>query len=92
MQQQDVKPGNPRGPRRDVEFGAFAERPDGTEAVVTISNLSYDGCQLMSGENFRTGERVKLNLPQLGHIVAEIRWSVDRNSGALFIVDEHLAA
>lgn len=92
MQQQDVKLANPRRPRRNVEFGAFAERPDGTESVLTLSNLSYDGCQLISAENFRIGERVKLNLPQLGRIVAEIRWSVDRSSGALFILDEDISA
>lgn len=92
MQQQDVKSCNCRGPRRYVQFGAFAERRDGSEAVVTVSNLSYDGCQLVSAENFRIGERVKLNLPQLGQIVADIRCSVDRSSGALFILDEDISA
>lgn len=88
MQQQDVKLENPRSPRRKVEFGAFAERPDGTEAVLTVSNLSYDGCEVVSAERFRIGERVKLNLPRLGRISAEIRWSAEGRAGALFIVDE----
>lgn len=92
MQQQDVKLANPRRPRRNVEFGAFAEHADGTESVLTLSNLSYDGCQLISAENFRIGERVKLNLPRRGQILAEIRWSAEGKAGALFVLDEESPA
>lgn len=88
MNQRELESLNRRGPRRDVEFGAFAERPDGSEAVLTVSNLSYDGCQLRSEENFLTGERLKLNLPRLGQILAEIRWSAEGKAGASFIVGE----
>lgn len=88
MQQQNVDLGKPRRPRRKVEFGAFAERPDGTQALLTLSNLSYDGCEVVSAESLRVGERIKLNLPRLGQIFAEIRWSAEGRAGALFIVDD----
>lgn len=74
-----------RRQRRDVEFGAFAERPDGSTAIVTVSNLSYDGCQLRSELSFRKGEALKLNLPRLGEIRAEVRWSEEGKAGAEFI-------
>ena len=88
MDKQDLQSLNPRGSRRDVEFGAFAERSDGQVAALTVSNLSYDGCQLRSEEQFRPGEIVKLNLPRLGQVVAEIRWSGRGKTGATFITDE----
>lgn len=72
-------------PRRRVEFEAFAERSDGTEAILTIWNLSYEGCELRSNVNFHAGERLKLNLPRVRQIVAEIRWSAGGKAGAKFI-------
>lgn len=75
------------GPRRAVEFGAFAARADGSESVLTISNLSYDGCQLRSDEDFQIGERLKLKLPRRGQILAEVRWSAEGKAGATFILD-----
>lgn len=88
MKERKLESLNRRAPRRVVEFGAFAERPDGSEAVLTVANLSYEGCQLNSGENFLTGERVKLNLPRRGEILAEIRWSAEGKAGANFIVND----
>lgn len=88
MKQRNVRSLSPRAPRRDVEFGAFAARTDGSEALITVSNLSYDGCQLRTHDLFRSGEKVKLNLPRFGHIGAEIRWTAEGKAGARFIVEE----
>ena len=88
MSEKSHYPSTRSGPRRDVEFGAFAERADGRQAVLTVSNLSYDGCQLRSEENFQIGERLKLNLPRRGQIFAEIRWTAQAKAGVTFIVDE----
>ena len=88
MSQRNLDPSNRNGPRRDVEFGAFAERADGSEAVLTVSNLSYDGCQIRSEENFQIGERLKLNLPRRGQIFAEIRWAAQGKAGTAFVLDE----
>ncbi len=87
MSQPNLDLSSRSGPRRDVEFGAFAERVDGSEAVLTVSNLSYDGCQLRSEENFQIGERLKLNLPRRGQILAEIRWAAQGKAGANFVLD-----
>lgn len=74
-----------RNPRRAVEFGAFAMRVDGSETLITVSNLSYDGCQLRCPAGFEAGEKLKLILPRLGEICAEIRWSAEGSAGARFI-------
>lgn len=88
MSQANLRPSIRGGPRRNVEFGAFARRADGSEAVLTVSNLSYDGCQLRSDVGFQIGERLKLNLPRRGEIWAEIRWATQTNAGAAFILHE----
>lgn len=88
MKQRNVRSLSARAPRRDVEFGAVAARTDGSELLITVSNLSYEGCQLRTGSRFRSGEKVKLNLPRLGHIQAEIRWASESKAGARFIVEE----
>lgn len=88
MEFENLRSFDDRAPRRDVEFGAFAARIDGSETLITVSNLSYEGCLLRSGDSFRNGEQVKLNLPRLGQIQAEIRWSAGDRAGARFIVDE----
>lgn len=84
----DFDPSDRAGQRRDVELGAFAERADGSEVALTVSNISYDGCQLTSDENFQIGESLKLNLPSRGQILAEIRWTAEGKAGASFIGDD----
>lgn len=88
MSQRNLDPSDRSGPRRDVEFGAFAKRADGSEAVLTVCNLSYDGCQIRSEENFQIGERLELNLPRRGQILVEIRWTAQGKAGATFIGDQ----
>ena len=82
---------NIRAPRRNVELGALALRINGTQALITVSNLSYDGCELRSRDKFRNGEKLRLNLPRLGQIEAEIRWCNGGKAGARFLLDEALS-
>jgi hypothetical protein len=82
-----LDPSDRNGPRREVEFGAFAERADGSEAVLTVSNISYDGCEIRSEESFQISERLKLRLPRRGQILAEIRWTAQGKAGAAFVLE-----
>jgi hypothetical protein len=64
-------------------------RDDGSATEVRISDISYDGCQLETDIPFAIGETVTLNLPQMGEVKAQIRWtSLDGRSGARFLIDE----
>jgi PilZ domain len=77
-----------RGARRPVRLTAQAHWPDGTAASVTVSNLSYEGCQLTSLHQFVHGETVALSLPGRGVIHAQIRWVRNRKAGVRFLTGD----
>lgn len=52
---------------------------------VTVSNLSYSGCQLRSGDEFETGEIVELRIIKRGAVSAEIRWADRGRAGVRFL-------
>jgi len=55
------------------------------DADIIVSDLSYEGCGIESGETFEPGERVELRIPGLGGAEAEIRWSAEGKAGAKFV-------
>jgi hypothetical protein len=77
-----------RGTRRPVTLAAHAHWSDGSSAPVTVSNLSYDGCQLTSLHQFAQGETVALSLPGRGVIHAQIRWIRNRKAGVRFLTGD----
>jgi len=77
-----------RETRRPVALAAHAHWPDGSSAQVTVSNLSYDGCQLTSLRAFVNGETIALSLPGRGVIHAQIRWVRNRKAGVRFLTGD----
>lgn len=76
-----------RNSRRHVSLATLIHRGDGSQACAYVSNLSYDGCELTCDELFLLDERIKLAVPNLGSIRAEIRWVRPdvRTAGARFV-------
>ena len=79
---------NRSGGRRDVDFAALIDRTDGSRHCGRITNLSYDGCQIVADARLAVGEKVLLLVPAFGEIRAEVRWVTDDSAGALFLTDQ----
>ena len=77
--------------RRSVDLVGLAFRGDGSRSVVSISDISFEGCRLTGGE-FEMKEGIRLVIPERGEMGARVRWASKGKSGALFTNDEKLAA
>jgi PilZ domain len=73
-----------REQREAVDVPAIAFRRDGSRSVVSLSDLSYDGCQLSGGPVLSAEERIRLIVPYRGNIGARIRWASPDRAGASF--------
>jgi len=73
-----------RAERRSVELRGYALGP-GRDSDIHVADLSYGGCQITSGDEFKTGEVVELRIIKRGAAAAEIRWSADGRAGARFL-------
>lgn len=74
-----------REPRIDTQFEAVLVDAEGGEHTVTVMDLSKSGFRIESDETFRIGEQVQLRTPKYGDYPAQIRWSLGRETGALFL-------
>lgn len=77
-----------RGQRRDVELPAILYREGDSKIAVVVSNISYDGCRIRSGQVLQPGECFTLVLPKLGEIGAQVQWSSPQDAGARFITND----
>jgi hypothetical protein len=73
-----------RAERRSVDLRGFALGPS-RDSDIHVADLSYGGCQILSGDDFREGEIVELRIIKRGAAAAEIRWSSDGRAGARFL-------
>jgi hypothetical protein len=78
-----------RAERHEVDLMALAFRTDGSSTGVTIRNMSYNGCLLVADVAFAIGEKLRLAVPRMGEIRAQVRWaSNEGKSGAQFVLEE----
>ena len=73
-----------RAERRPVSLRGFALSP-ARDSDVQVSDLSYGGCQLRSGDEFEAGEVVELRIIKRGAVAAEIRWANQGRAGVRFL-------
>jgi hypothetical protein len=73
--------------RRPVTLAACATREDGSLIEMTVTNLSYDGCKVLTAAELTAGERLSLSVPRRGAIPATVRWSADGKAGLAFDAD-----
>jgi hypothetical protein len=74
-----------RAPRVDTRFKATLFDSDGGKHVVTVTDVSREGCRLETDEMLRIGEYVKLEVPKYGTFPAQIRWALGNEAGAVFL-------
>lgn len=77
-----------RGPRRSASWSAAAQWGDGSTATVTVTDVSYTGCRLATEHDLRKGETLRLFLPELGQVHAQIRWVRGAIAGARFLTGD----
>lgn len=61
--------------RSRISIMGLAYRSDGTRIGVQMINLSYSGCKLKTDQPMVIGEEVKLVIPRMQPINAEVRWT-----------------
>ena len=73
-----------RDPRHPVALPAFALFDDGARVELTILDLSYDGCRVAVAVAFLPNTLLKLSVPRLGQLEAEVRWCDGKVAGLCF--------
>lgn len=92
MEQQEQAPDwIERSERRQVSVTAIAYLPDGSAVAARVTDISYEGCQLETEQTLPIGQKLKLALPRLGEINAQVRWSLQGTAGLHFLLEEAVA-
>ena len=76
-----------RKSRHPVVVTAVVHRKDGSTAPVTLTDLSDEGCRIDTPNDLRIGERLKISIPRMGSIKAQVRWALPDCAGARFLVE-----
>lgn len=74
-----------RGNRNPTSVTGAAYRADGSWERVHISNLSYDGCMILSGDPFDIGESITLVMPRTNQMSGQVRWVEGLKHGVRFV-------
>ncbi len=73
-----------REERDEVHFRARAFGPDAQPLTLLIVNISPHGLMARCETDYAIGSRIRVNLPLVGVVVAEIRWSLGGRVGVQF--------
>jgi hypothetical protein len=76
-----------RKDRHPVSIEALVLRVDGSKTAVRLSNFSEEGCRIEAVEEFRIGERLRIAIPRMGQVKAQVRWSHPGSAGAKFLIE-----
>ena len=71
--------------RKMTSLTGVAYRADGAWVRVHMSDLSYDGCRLLTEEEFDIGEPLTLVMPRMQHLKVQVRWVKDGRAGVRFL-------
>ena len=87
MKHLELKSIVPRDERRPVDLRGFA-LSDTRDSDVVLSDLSYGGCQIRSGDTFEAGETFELRVVKRGVSKVEVCWVREDCAGARFVVSD----
>ncbi|MEO7691561.1 MAG: PilZ domain-containing protein [Sphingomonas sp.] len=68
-------------PRDEVHYRARALGPDDKMLSLLIVNLSALGLMARADTNYDVGDQLRVTLPVVGTVVAEIRWTLGGRLG-----------
>ena len=77
--------------RDEVHYRARAFGPDAQPVTLLIVNISPHGLMARCEKPFAEGDRMRVTLPAVGVVAAEIRWSLGGRLGASFDIAIDLA-
>jgi hypothetical protein len=72
-----------RKDRFPVAIEAVVHRADGATVSVRLTDFSEEGCR-MEGDDFHIGEHVRIDVPKLGLVKAQVRWALAGSAGTRF--------
>lgn len=73
-----------REEREEVHFRAKAFGPDARPLTLLIVNLSPHGMMARCDKEYEVGQRIRVTLPVVGVLVAEVRWALGGRIGCQF--------
>jgi hypothetical protein len=73
-----------REDRDVVHYRARAFGPDAKPLTLLVVNLSPHGLMARCDAGYAVGDRIRVTLPSVGVLVAEIRWSLGGRMGCQF--------
>ncbi|WP_187107787.1 PilZ domain-containing protein [Sphingomonas xanthus] len=80
---------NDREPRRTTELTGFAVLESGATIEITVLDLSYDGCKIVTPAALLPGLKLKLSILGVhGALDAAVRWSRNGFAGLRFNPDD----
>ena len=71
--------------RKPVSTTGTAYRSDGSGLRVHMTNLSYDGCRLLTEHRLDIGETLRLVMPRMQEMDVQVRWVQDGEAGVRFL-------
>lgn len=71
--------------RKPMSLTGVAYRADGSWMRIHMTNLSYDGCNLLTEDLLDIGESLTLVMPRMQHMKAQVRWIRDNQAGVRFL-------
>ena len=77
-----------RAGRRSTAIPGWAQRDDGSSVRVLLSNISYEGCHVLAEGDLTVGEVLKVDIPRMGLMEAQVRWSSDDQAGLRFMLGQ----
>lgn len=81
-----------RDGRRNVSLGGAAYREDGRSHRVLVTNIAYNGCHLICEGSLGVGETLKLIVPGMGTVNAQVRWTKEERAGLRFLIENNVTA
>jgi hypothetical protein len=73
-----------RDGREDVHYQAKATGPDGRPTSLLVVNISPRGLMARCEAALEAGDTIRLTLPRIGTVEAEVRWSLGGRLGCEF--------
>jgi len=71
-----------RKDRFPVAIDAVVHRADGSTESVRLTDFSEEGC---SDDHFEIGEQLRIDVPRLGMMDAQVRWALPGSAGTRFL-------
>jgi hypothetical protein len=79
-----------RKDRFPVRVSAVVLRAQERSQAVRLTNFSDGGCRIEGSYGLTVGERVRIDIPRMGAVKAQIRWALGNCAGARFVIEADL--